>query len=146
MKATNKKHIAIYLRGGDDWSVALQTEYYKEKHNHDEENEVVGFYADIGKSGLGTKGRHGLERLMADCRAGKIQEVHTKSVSRLSRNMAELIAIIKELKNLGIAVVFEVENINTLSSMGETLLAIYEAMAADENKYSVGWRIKKKVL
>lgn len=126
-----KKHIAVYVRGGDDASVERQIDYYKEKYNHDEEIEVVGFYADIG-TGHRTKNRPGFQNLIADCCAGKVQEVHAKSVSRFSRNTAELIRIIKELKDLGVAVVFEAENINTLTNAGDILISVLVAIATEE--------------
>jgi len=104
-----------------------------------------GVYADEGITGT-KEDRANFVRLINDCRAGKIDLVITKSISRFARNTVTLLETVRELKLLGIGVLFEEQNINTLTSDGElmlTILASYaqeESLSASENQK---WRIKK---
>lgn len=94
---------------------------------------LAGIYADRGFSGLHADSRPELQRLLTDCRNSRIDVVFVKSVSRLSRNLSECIAMIRELGSLGIGVVFEKENIDTLSHTNELYLSILSAMAQEES-------------
>ena len=104
-----------------------------------------GVYADEGITGT-KEDRANFVRLINDCRAGKIDLVVTKSISRFARNTVTLLETVRELKLLGVGVLFEEQNINTLTSDGElmlTILASYaqeESLSASENQK---WRIKK---
>ena len=107
--------------------------------------EFAGVYADEGVSGT-KESRPEFQRLLADCRAGKIDLVITKSITRFARNTVTLLNAIRELKLLDIDVYFEKENLHSLSGAGElmlTLLAMYaeeEAWSASENQK---WRVQK---
>lgn len=79
-------------------------------------------YADDGISGTNTRKRDEFNRMIADCEAGKIDLVITKSISRFSRNTLDCLKYTRKLKALNIAVFFEKENINTLDSKGDALL------------------------
>ena len=126
-------------------SLSAQVSYYSKLIQSHEGWLYVGVYIDEGITGTKEK-RDGFQRLMDDCRAGKIDLVITKSISRFARNTVTLLEAIRELKLLGIGVLFEEQNINTLSSEGElmiTILASYaqeESLSASENQK---WRIKK---
>ena len=85
---------AAYCRVSTDKEVQegsyeLQVAYFTDLINANPTMELVGIYGDKGKSGLKISGRHGLQKLMDDCRAGKINLILTKSISRFARNMAE---------------------------------------------------------
>ena len=80
--------------------------------------------ADDGISGTNTRKRDEFNRMIADCEAGKIDLILTKSISRFSRNTLDCLKYTRKLKALNIAVFFEKENINTLDSKGEVLLTI----------------------
>jgi DNA invertase Pin-like site-specific DNA recombinase len=91
--------------------------------------ELVDIYADEAISGTNTKKRDDFNRMIADCRAGKIDLIITKSISRFARNTLDRLNYVRELKDLGIGIVFEKENINTLDAKGEVLLAILSSLA-----------------
>lgn len=90
-----------------DGSYELQESYFTELINANPNMELVGIYGDKGKSGLHADKRPGLQKLMGDCRTGKINLILTKSISRFARNMAECAAMIRELNCLGVYVIFE---------------------------------------
>ena len=86
-------------------------------------------------------------RMIADCRAGKINKVLVKSISRFARNTVDALKYIQELKELGISVYFENENIDTLTPGGEVLITILAAMAEQESRTmstNIKWTYQKK--
>jgi DNA invertase Pin-like site-specific DNA recombinase len=72
--------------------------------------------------------------MLADCREGKIDLIITKSISRFARNTLDCLNYVRELKDLGIGIIFEKENINTLDAKGEVLLTILSSLAQDESR------------
>ena len=72
--------------------------------------------------------------MIADCRDGKIDMIITKSISRFARNTLDCLNYVRELKELGIGILFEKENINTLDAKGEVLLTILSSLAQDESR------------
>ena len=103
-----------YINGRDDWQFA-------------------GLYTDEGISGTNTKRREGFKRMIADAKAGKIDLIITKSVSRFARNTVDSLTTVRELKDLGIEIYFEKENIWTLDSKGELLITIMSSLAQEES-------------
>lgn len=105
----------------------------------------AGVYSDEAFTGT-KEDRKAFQQLLTDCREGKIDLVITKSISRFARNTVTLLEAVRELKNLGIGVYFEEQNINTLTAEGElmlTILASYaqeESLSVSENQL---WRIKR---
>lgn len=108
--------------------------FYTESINSNSEYECAGIYADEGISGTNTKKRDEFNRMIADCRAGKIDKIITKSISRFARNTLDCLNYVRELKELGIGIIFEKENINTLDAKGEVLLTILSSLAQDESR------------
>ncbi|NCB42703.1 MAG: recombinase family protein [Clostridia bacterium] len=96
----------------------------------------------------GTKGnRPEFQRLLEDCRSGKIDLVLTKSISRFARNTVDLLQTVRELKSAGVDVFFEEQNIHTLSGDGELMLSILASYAQEESRSAsenCKWRIRKK--
>ena len=93
----------------------------------------AGVYAD--KALTGTKAeRPEFQRLLADCRAGKIDLILTKSISRFARNTVTLLETVRELKTLGIDIFFEEQNIHSLSGEGELMLSILASYAQEESR------------
>lgn len=127
-------------------SLEAQTEYYRNYVSAHSDWELVSIYSDNGISGT-TIHRPEFQRMLQDCRDGKIDLVVTKSVTRFARNTVILLETIRELKRLGIDCYFEKEDMHSISPDGElllTLLAMYaeeEARSASENQR---WRIQKK--
>ena len=77
--------------------------FYTESINSNPEYECAGIYADEGISGTNTKKREEFNRMIADCRAGKIDRIITKSISRFARNTLDCLNYVRELKALGLA-------------------------------------------
>lgn len=133
----NKK-VAAYCRVSTDQEMQLnsfeaQTKYYRQKIEDNPEYELAGIYADEGISGTSTKKRDQFNKMIADCKAGKIDMIITKSISRFARNTLDCLQYVRMLKGLGIAIMFEKEGINTLDSTGETLLTILSSLAQEES-------------
>ena len=110
--------------------------------------ELVDIYADEGITGTSLEKRDEFKRMLADCRAGKISRILVKSVSRFARNTLELIETTRELKELGVVVVFEEQGIDTAQMLGEMQLTLL-AMAAQEESTSISknmrWSIQKRM-
>lgn len=143
--------VAAYARVSADKDAAFhsleaQTEYYEDYIATHPDWELTGIYSDNGISGT-TINRPEFQRMLEDCRAGKIDLVITKSVTRFARNTVILLETVRELKDLDVDCYFEKENMHSISPDGElllTLLAMYaeeEARSASENQK---WRIRKK--
>ena len=126
-------------------SLAAQVDYYSTYIRHHPGWEYVGVYTDEAKTGT-KDSREGFQRLLADCKSGKVNHIITKSVSRFARNTVTLLETVRELKNMGISVYFEEQNINTMTADGElmlTILASYaqaESLSASENQK---WRVRQ---
>ncbi|WP_373845741.1 recombinase family protein, partial [Clostridium sp.] len=110
-----------------------QVNYYTAFINGHPDYELAGIYADEGITGTNTKKREQFNKMIEDCRAGKIDMIITKSISRFARNTLDTLNYVRQLKDLGIGVIFEKENINTLDSKGEVLLTILSSLAQDES-------------
>ena len=126
-------------------SLAAQVDHYSTYIRHHPGWEYVGVYADEAKTG--TKySRENFQRMLADCRMGKIDHIITKSISRFSRNTVTLLDAVRELKGLGISVYFEEQSIDTATADGELMLSILasyaqeESLSASENQK---WRVKR---
>ena len=126
-------------------SLAAQVDYYSTYIRHHPGWEYVGVYTDEAKTGT-KDSREGFQRLLADCKSGKVNHIITKSVSRFARNTVTILETVRELKNMGISVYFEEQNINTMTADGElmlTILASYaqaESLSASENQK---WRVRQ---
>ena len=110
--------------------------------------ELADIYADEGITGTSLEKRDEFRRMLSDCRAGKITRILVKSVSRFARNTLELIETTRELKDLGVVVVFEEQGIDTAQMLGEMQLTLL-AMAAQEESVSISknmkWSIQKRM-
>lgn len=121
-------------------SLSAQVSYYN-KYIGDHAGWIfAGVYADAAETGT-RDDRPEFQRLIADCRDGKIDKVITKSISRFARNTVTLLETVRELKELGISVWFEEQNIDTLSGDGELMLSIIAGVAQEESR-SVSENIK----
>lgn len=146
----NLKRVAAYARvstGKDAMlhSLSAQVNYYSSLIQSHSGWQYAGVYSD--EAFTGTKAdRKGFQDMLCDCRAGKIDMIITKSISRFARNTVTLLQTVRELKSIGVDVFFEEQNIHSISSEGElmlTILASYaqeESLSASENQK---WRIRK---
>ena len=122
-----------------------QSDYWNRKLTADPNYQYVGLFADKGISGKNLRLRPQMLALLDACRRREVDIIFTKSVQRFARNTMELLETIRELRELGIAVVFEKENINTLTPDSELYLTIAAAVAEEDlNRYgdNVAWTIK----
>ena len=104
-------------------------------------------YADKGITGTSTKRRERFNDMIADALAGKIDLIITKSVSRFARNTVDSLTTIRLLKEHGVEVYFEEQNIYTLDSKGELLLTIMSSLAQEESRSiseNVTWGQRKR--
>lgn len=130
--------VAAYCRVSSDsgdqlHSFAAQVQYYTRFINANEGMELVDIYADEGITGTKTAKRDDFNRLVADCKKGKIDRVLTKSVSRFARNTADCLIYARILKEHGVSILFEKENIDTAYMSSEMLLALSGAQAQEES-------------
>lgn len=148
---TRKIKVAAYARvstGKDAMlhSLSAQVSYYSRLIQEKPNWEYVGVYADEGISGT-NETRQNFQRMLDDARLGKIDFILTKSISRFARNTVLLLETIRELKELGIAVYFEREKINSLTADGELMLSLLASFAQEESlsaRENSHWSIKKR--
>lgn len=145
------KRVAAYARvsSGKDamlHSLSAQVSYYSKLIQNHSGWEYAGVYADEALTGT-KDNRENFQRLLADCRNGKVDMILIKSVSRFARNTLTLLETVRELKNLDVDVYFEEQNIHSATSDGElmlTILASYaqeESLSASENQK---WRVRQQ--
>lgn len=126
-------------------SLAEQVSYYSAYIQKHPGWAFAGVYAD--EAYTGTKdARPQFQCLLEACRAGKVDRILTKSISRFARNTLILLETVRELKELGVAVYFEEQHIDSLSGDGELMLTILASFAQEESKSvsdNCKWRIRK---
>ena len=130
--------VAAYCRVSTDHSeqalsYASQIRNYTDLINGHEGWELVDVYADEAVSGTKTDKREDFNRMLSDCRKGRIDKVLVKSLSRFSRNTKDCLAALRELMSLGVAVQFEKENIDTETLTTEFLVSVFGALAQQES-------------
>jgi len=147
-----RKRVAAYARVSVTTerllhSISAQVSYYSDLIQRNPEWEYAGVYADYGASGTETAHRDEFKRLITDCEAGAINIVLTKSISRFARNTLDLLETVRHLKELGVEVRFEKENISSLSGDGELMLSILASFAQEESRSvseNIKWSIRKR--
>lgn len=147
-----KKKVAGYARISMEsermhHSLSAQISYYNALIQKKPEWEFAGVYADDGISGTGTAKRSEFLRMIADCEAGKIDIILTKSIQRFARNTVDLLETVRHLKDIGVEVRFEKENINSMSGDGELMLSILASFAQEESRSiseNVKWGTRKR--
>lgn len=136
---SKKRKVCGYARVSTDKdeqfsSYTAQVDYYTKYIANNPDWEFVKVYTDEGISGTNTKKRDGFNQMIKDALDGKIDLILTKSVSRFARNTVDSLVTIRQLKEKGIEVFFEKENIWTLDSKGELLLTIMSSLAQEESR------------
>ncbi len=134
-----KIRVAAYCRVSTEYDEQLnslenQVSYYREYIRNNPKYELVDIYVDEGISGTNTKKREQFNRMIADCEAGKIDRVITKSISRFARNTQDCLSYSRKLRSLGIGILFEKENIFTMEETGELLFTILSSLAQEESR------------
>lgn len=134
-----KRRTAAYARVSTDseeqlTSYTAQVDYYTNYIKGRDDWEFVSVYTDEGITGTNTKHREGFKQMVADALAGKIDLIVTKSVSRFARNTVDSLTTVRQLKEKGVEIYFEKENIWTLDSKGELLITIMSSLAQEESR------------
>jgi DNA invertase Pin-like site-specific DNA recombinase len=148
-----RKKVAAYCRVSMETerlhhSLSAQVSRYSELIQSNPQWEFAGIYADEGISGTKAEKRPEFMRLIADCDAGKIDIVLTKSISRFARNTVDLLKTVRHLKDIGVEVRFEKENIRSLSDDGELMLTLLASFAQEESRSiseNEKWSVKKRM-
>ena len=150
--AAKKRRVAGYARVSTEkdeqfTSYEAQVDYYTQFIKSHAEWEFVKVYTDEGISGLGTRKRDGFNEMIDDAMSGSIDLIITKSVSRFARNTVDSLVTIRKLKEKGVEVYFEKENIYSLDGKGELLLTIMSSLAQEESRSiseNVTWGQRKR--
>ncbi len=148
-----KKRVAAYARVSTDNDEQLnsyeaQVDHYTRYIQSNSSYELVEVYSDEGISATSTKKRDGFNRMIKDALDGKIDLIITKSVSRFARNTVDTLTTVRQLKEKGVEVYFEKENIFTLDSKGELLITIMSSLAQEESRSiseNVTWGQRKRM-
>lgn len=146
------RRVAAYARVSTDsdeqfTSFEAQVDYYTRQITANADWALVEVYTDEGISGTNTKKRDGFNRMIADALAGKIDLIITKSISRFARNTVDTLTAVRQLKEKGVEVYFEKENIYTMDSKGELLITIMSSLAQEESRSiseNVAWGKRAK--
>lgn len=147
-----RKRVAAYARVSTNneeqlTSYEAQVDYYTRYIQEREDWDFVQVYTDEGISATNTRKREGFNQMVADALAGKIDLIITKSISRFARNTVDTLTTVRKLKEKGIEVFFEKENIHTLDGKGELLITIMSSLAQEESRSiseNVTWGQRKR--
>ena len=148
-----KIRLAPYCRVSSDsedqiHSFAAQIRYYTDYTKRNPKYELVGIYADEGITGTEMEKRDEFNRLLRDCKKGKIDQIITKSISRFARNTEELLVTLRFLSEIGVGVYFEEQGIDT-TQLNAEIIATLPGMAAQQESESISgnlrWGIQKKM-
>jgi len=152
MTSITKRRVAAYARVSTDsdeqfTSYEAQIDYYTKLIRQREDWTYVSMYTDEGITGTNTKKREGFNQMVSDALAGNIDLIVTKSVSRFARNTVDSLVTVRKLKERGVEIFFEKENIWTLDSKGELLITIMSSLAQEESRSiseNVTWGQRKR--
>ena len=147
-----KIRVAAYCRvstvkSNQQHSYEAQQNYFRQLLSHAPQTELVNIYTDHG-SGTSITERPDFRQMMEDCRQHKLDRIITKSLSRFARNTKDCLVALRELKRLGITVLFDKEGIDTSQVSDEVLLTILEGLAQEESasiSCNIRWSLKKKM-
>ena len=134
-----RRRVAGYARVSTDseeqaTSYDAQVDYYTNYINQNPEWIFAGMYTDDGISATSTKRRKGFNEMIEDALEGKIDLIITKSCSRFARNTVDSLVTVRKLKEKGVEIYFEKENIWTLDAKGELLITIMSSLAQEESR------------
>lgn len=150
---TPRRKVAAYARVSVEgermsYSLSAQVSYYSALIQRNPDWEYAGVYADYGISGTSTAKRDEFRKMVEDAETGKIDIILTKSIQRFARNTVDLLETIRHLKNIGVEVRFEKENISSMSGDGELMLTILASFAQEESRSisdNVKWGTRKRM-
>ena len=147
-----RRRVAAYARVSTEMeeqtsSYEAQIDYYTTYIHSRNDWQFAGMYSDEGISGTSMKHREGFQTMIDDALAGKIDLILTKSVSRFARNTVDSLTTVRKLKDAGVEVYFQKENIYTFDTKGELLITIMSSLAQEESRSiseNVTWGHRKR--
>ena len=147
------RRVAAYCRVSSDsedqlHSFAAQMRYYTQAFSGSATEILVDVYADEGISGVTTAKRTEFQRMLKDCRSGKIDRIVTKSISRFARNTKECLETVRELRSLDVTIHFEKEGIDTANTADEFMITLMGGLAQEESNSisrNVKWTYQKQM-
>lgn len=147
-----KMRVAAYVRvstQNDEQtsSFELQVNDFTKRINDNPNWEFAGIYSDEGISGTELSHRAGMLQLIEDAKAGKVQLILVKSIARFARNVVDCLSIVQELRNYGVGVCFDENNLCTLGAEGTMLLTILATVAEEESRsksFIMNWSIQRR--
>ena len=151
-KEIPRLRVAAYCRVSTDQacqetSIENQRDHYERTILDNPAWEPAGIYWETGVTGTKTESRPELNRLLEDCRAGRVDLILTKSISRFSRNTTDCLQLVRKLTSLGVCIFFEKENIRTGTMESELLLTLFSSIAEEES-HSISsnstWSVRKR--
>ena len=150
--SVSRRRVAAYARVSTDsdeqfTSYEAQVDYFTNFIQARSDWDFVGVYTDEGITGTSTKHREGFKRMVSDAMDGKIDLIVTKSVSRFARNTVDSLTTVRQLKERGVEVFFQKENIYTFDGKGELLITIMSSLAQEESRSiseNVTWGQRKR--
>jgi len=148
-----KLRVAAYCRVSTDNeeqinSYNAQKNYYTQRIEENPEWEMAGIFADEDISGTSLKKRNEFNKMIAACKRGRIDMILTKSSSRFARNTVDCLNTVRKLKAEGIGVIFEKENINTMTQTSEFMITLFSAFSQAESESlskNVSWGMQKSM-
>lgn len=151
--AARKLRVAAYARVSSSSADQLnsyraQNRYYSDLISSNPDWKMVDIYADEGITGTSAEKREDFQRMMQDCRKGRIDCILVKSISRFARNTRDCLAAVRELKELGISVRFEEQGIDTARVFSEMVTAIMASLAQKESEAisgNVQWGVQRRM-
>lgn len=151
-KAATRKRVAAYCRVSTDKDAQIeslenQMEAFRFRAAQHGDWDLINVYADEGLSGTSMKHRVKFLEMIEDCKAGKIDYILTKSVSRFARNTVDALTTVRELQSYGVQLFFDKEGIDTADSLSEMVLTIMASFAQEESRSiseNVKWGIRKR--
>lgn len=149
---TALENVTYYARVSTDSdeqeeSYERQKEHFEAKIKSNPKWNYIEGYADWGATGTRAETRKNFMRMIDDCRAGKINRILCKSISRFGRNTVDTLKYVRELRDLGISIFFETQQIDTMTAGGDVLITILAAMAEQESRTmstNIKWSFQKR--
>ena len=147
-----KLHVAFYCRTStlleaQQSSIEGQRQHFEKVIASHDDWRLVGGYIEEGVTGTKAEVRPELQRLLRDCREGKIDKILTKSISRFARNTTDCLEMVRELTGLGVSILFEKENLDTGTMGSDLILTLLSAFAAQESQsisQNIRWGIQRQ--
>lgn len=152
-QAVSKKRVCAYCRVSTELeeqqkSFDAQVSDFQQRIQENPNWEFVGIFADRGISGTQAKKRPQFQQMLLACQTGKVDLILTKSISRFARNVVDCVQTVRQLKEMGVEVYFEKENLYTFDSKAEFLLTILASIAQEESRNiseNSTWGIRKRM-